>query len=193
MRSAASHLLNVDRYSLRACERTGSSTSSWTTFACRMRSGIPIWCAPPGNDPLRACTDSCDLETGHGVLMGSHSGPTDGRPQLLHPREHGPVRPAPESSRRHTTTRRRDEARCVFRGSSQNAFCDSSAICCSEQTAHHRFAGDAQRPASSDRVTCFIVQEERSGGRCTISSGSATQRSVCVSPPCCKNPGTPFS
>lgn len=44
-------------------DRTGSSTSSWTTSACKTRSGIPIWCVRParGYLSLRACTDRKDV------------------------------------------------------------------------------------------------------------------------------------
>lgn len=41
---------DVNRSSCRIHERTGSSTSSWTTSACKTRSGIPIWCVLPARD-----------------------------------------------------------------------------------------------------------------------------------------------
>lgn len=39
--------------------------------------------------------------------------PSDGRPELLHPRQHGPVRAAAPRRRRHPTARRRNQARSV--------------------------------------------------------------------------------
>lgn len=130
-RRACPLVLTSTAQRLALADRTGSSTSSWTTFACKTRSGIPIWCVLPERLTARLHRKPVIWRRGHCVLMGSHSDGMPHRWPSAVASSEG-ARSGTSSSREQPSTHnysktRRGEVRLPSHF--QNAFYDPSAIC----------------------------------------------------------------